>query len=347
MTLLTGKNAVGKSTVLDAVRLFAHRGNPAEVRSLLRRREEFISTHDDIGEPFVGLDPSALFTGRRISEHSEIVIGAKEGQNQLKIKVDDLDDLDDDLYNRMFSNPLIRGDKVLTASFGEISHPLPWILSLHGQFEAEEARPYRPRRSLPEAMRCQTIGPDVLANRDLDRMWEDLLRRGQENQAELALEPVLRDGSQRLFFVSESDARNSETRRLNPRMPMVRIESQDRPVPLRSFGDGALRFLGVALSLANSRNGILLIDEAENGIHYSIQAEFWGMVFKAAYKNDVQVFATTHSADCVRGFARAALENKSVVGELVRLNVYDGVTYADIYTREQIANAAAHSIDLR
>ena len=49
-------------------------------------------------------------------------------------------------------------------------------------------------------------------------------------------------------------------------------------MPLRSLGDGAVRLFGVALALANSQGGFLLIDEAENGIHYSLQRDFWRMV---------------------------------------------------------------------
>ena len=46
---------------------------------------------------------------------------------------------------------------------------------------------------------------------------------------------------------------------------------------------------GVALALANSRGGFLLIDEAENGIHYSLQRDFWNMVLRTAHENNVQV----------------------------------------------------------
>ena len=93
-------------------------------------------------------------------------------------------------------------------------------------------------------------------------------------------------------------------------------ELKDRPVPLKSLGDGAVRLFGVALALANSRDGFLLIDEVENGIHYSLQFDFWKMVMKAAHDNNVQVFATTHSWDCVRGFAWAASETEEVEGAL-------------------------------
>ena len=80
-------------------------------------------------------------------------------------------------------------------------------------------------------------------------------------------------------------------------------------MPLRSLGDGAVRLFGVALALANSQGGFLLIDEAENGIHHTIQRDFWRMVLLTAQANNVQVFATTHSWDCVVGFAQAAVED--------------------------------------
>ena len=90
-------------------------------------------------------------------------------------------------------------------------------------------------------------------------------------------------------------------------------------MPLRSFGDGAVRAFSVALALANSSDGFLLIDEAENGIHHSIQAKFWNMIVQTAERNNVQVIATTHSWDCVVGFAKAANELEDVEGVLYRI----------------------------
>lgn len=40
--------------------------------------------------------------------------------------------------------------------------------------------------------------------------------------------------------------------------------------------------LSIALALANSRDGFLLIDEAENGIHHTVQRDFWRMVLHGA-----------------------------------------------------------------
>ena len=52
---------------------------------------------------------------------------------------------------------------------------------------------------------------------------------------------------------------------------------------------------------ANSRDEFLLIDEAENGIHLTLLKDFPSMVLRGAQENNVQVFATTHSWDCIKG----------------------------------------------
>ena len=105
-------------------------------------------------------------------------------------------------------------------------------------------------------------------------------------------------------------------------------------------------WLGVALALANSRDGFLLIDEAENGIHHSVQPDFWRMVFKTAHANNVQVIATTHSFDCVRGFAQALTECEEGDGALVRLEQKDGEMRAVEYSERNIKAATKQSIGI-
>ncbi len=125
-------------------------------------------------------------------------------------------------------------------------------------------------------------------------------------------------------------------------------------MPLKSLGDGALRLYSVALALANSKNGFLLIDEAENGLHYTVQSAFWRMVLQTAQANNVQVIATTHSADCIRGFAEAiaanenaANENKEVEGILVRLSRKGGTLHAVEYDEHELAIPDEQGLEVR
>ncbi len=73
-----------------------------------------------------------------------------------------------------------------------------------------------------------------------------------------------------------------------------------RLVPVPFMGEGTRRLLSVLLAIANSRSGVVLIDEIDNGLHYSVQKQVWQAIADAARQNNVQVFATTHSWECIR-----------------------------------------------
>jgi hypothetical protein len=70
-------------------------------------------------------------------------------------------------------------------------------------------------------------------------------------------------------------------------------------VPIWSVGDGFRHLLSIVTAVASCRDGIVLIDEIENGLHYSVLPDVWTAVNKAAEEANVQVFATTHSRECV------------------------------------------------
>ena len=131
------------------------------------------------------------------------------------------------------------------------------------------------------------------------------------------------------------------------RRVLVKIKGEDSPVPLRSLGEGAVRAFVVALALANSSGGILLIDEAENGIHHLNQPKFWKMVLKTAQRNNVQVLATTHSWDCVTGFAHAANDLEDVDGLLVRIDRVPVGLRPITYDKSRLAVAARSNIEVR
>lgn len=87
------------------------------------------------------------------------------------------------------------------------------------------------------------------------------------------------------------------------------LKRNDEPlVPLEMFGDAIKRMAEIMIQLLGCKNGVLLIDEIENGIHYTNQPKVWELIFKLANKFNVQVFATTHSKEMVQAFNKVALE---------------------------------------
>ncbi|MCY4304500.1 MAG: AAA family ATPase [Aestuariivita sp.] len=130
------------------------------------------------------------------------------------------------------------------------------------------------------------------------------------------------------------------------RRMVAKLNSTPQPVPLKRLGDGVQRLLGIALALANCQNGILLIDEVENGIHYSILPKLWDMIFKTAQEGNIQVIAATHSWDCISSFTHSALATDQV-GTLVRLEKDEDDLYPVHYSEEDLEIIAKHNIEVR
>jgi len=79
----------------------------------------------------------------------------------------------------------------------------------------------------------------------------------------------------------------------------------DRLVPINVMGAGISRLLSIISAISDTQDGIVLIDEIENGFYYSSQELLWDAIFKSAKEFNVQIFATTHSIECVKAFSHS------------------------------------------
>ena len=339
VTLLVGRNGVGKTTVLDAVRIYTARGDHPVLRELLLSREEF--SYDEGGEEKISIpDVDALFYGRNNSHNGHLSIGPSATGDQLRIEMATQDELLGFLQQTQRVSAtemwIAEGRSGVKVTFGRQSKicPLgfPFRVPTRNRFTASRI-----------GIRCESVGPGSLSNQDLAWFWDSVALTDDER---VALES--------LNLMVSSDAEGDAVIGVHApeagrggRQLMVRLKSHHRPIPLRSLGDGALRMFSVALALTNSRNGFLVIDEVENGLHYSVQPEFWRMVLRMAQASNVQVLATTHSWDCVSGFARAALESVDAQGILYRLSRRQGHLQAVDYPEEELKIAADQHIEVR
>jgi AAA domain, putative AbiEii toxin, Type IV TA system/AAA domain len=76
-------------------------------------------------------------------------------------------------------------------------------------------------------------------------------------------------------------------------------------LPLSLLSAGINKFVGLLSAVLNRGGGVVLIDEIENGIFYQRLPSLWKYVLKFASENDVQIFASTHSLECVRALGSA------------------------------------------
>ena len=339
VTLITGKNGVGKTTLLDAVRIYAERGSPLVLRSILRSREELISALDEDGDEVAAPDIEALFYGRHPSVHSSISIGPKNEARRLTITIDpgktQTSLMPDDFPN--VDEPLIRigfqgvSEEISTAQLSPM-HRL-------------SRRRIRVRETVfPPPIQCVSSGPSIMDNESMARFWDSVALTDYETQTVQALQLIYGDEVERVAVVGDEERRVPFQ---YGRRAIVKMQGQERPVPLKSLGDGAARLFGVALALSNSKDGFLVIDEAENGIHHSVQASFWKMVMRTAHENNVQVLATTHGWDCVVGFAQAAMDSRDTEGILIRVEKNGDRMRVVEYSEEELEYVAEHGIEVR
>ena len=116
-------------------------------------------------------------------------------------------------------------------------------------------------------------------------------------------------------------------------------------VPLAAMGEGMTRFANTVLAMANVPAGVMLIDEVENGIHHSVLADIWRVLDDASRRFGVQVFATTHSFECVQAADQAIKTDALSLHRLARDD--DGNCRCVTYDRTEIAAALRHDIEVR
>lgn len=103
-------------------------------------------------------------------------------------------------------------------------------------------------------------------------------------------------------------------------------------MPVTLFGDAINKVLNIALTLINNNGSIILVDEIENGIHYTVQSDFWEFIIKLSFDKelDFQFFATTHSYEMLKSFGKVTSEiadADSAYFELYRDNETEDISY--------------------
>jgi AAA15 family ATPase/GTPase len=83
---------------------------------------------------------------------------------------------------------------------------------------------------------------------------------------------------------------------------------------INELGEGLNQYIAFIILLLTHKNAILFIDEIENGIHYTNLDKLWEIILTISKEQNVQVFATTHSKECIESYARVAkkLEDEEI-----------------------------------
>ena len=119
-------------------------------------------------------------------------------------------------------------------------------------------------------------------------------------------------------------------------------------IPVNLMRGGIANVLSICLAMLDSQDGIVLIDEIEDGLHYSVQQKIWGAIFDLAQKLNVQTFVTTHSNECIRAFSNSV--DMTLFGseaKLFRIERKDEKFRAVEYTHELLNESLERKWEVR
>lgn len=169
-------------------------------------------------------------------------------------------------------------------------------------------------------------------------LWDGITLTPKEDQVIEALQ-LVEPNIQRISFTSRQTSNSGV---------LLKLHKQATPVPLTSMGDGMRRILAITASLVSVEGGTLLVDEIDTGLYYEVLTDMWKLIFSIASKTKTQVFATTHSWDCVQAFQQALTEVKDRrIGQLVRLDRDGQHIQPVVYCASELDIAMRQRIEVR
>jgi predicted ATP-dependent endonuclease of OLD family len=121
----------------------------------------------------------------------------------------------------------------------------------------------------------------------------------------------------------------------------------DKMLPLSLMGEGMERYLTFVLAILDAENGIVLIDEIENGFHHSIYPKIWTNLAKLSRKYNVQLITTTHSYECVEAAHTSFKGNEQYDFVLHRLDRVDDKIEDVTYEQETLEAALKGDLEIR
>lgn len=373
VNLIVGRNNSGKSTVLEAIRILAARGNPRLLISILTDHDETALLESEpvgLGDELSANGFRYLFPERRFPAVDDFSIRIGEINSDL-LKIEHLyfrteaetaQGEGGELFEpRLKRIPISKEDpnglsvdgigqalRITNGANSLISRPT--II----EFDSMRSRFRHPAwdTGVLSEIPCSLIPTAFMSQTDLSDLWDRVSLTSFEEKvlgAMRLIEPKLRGLA---FIKAPRESRPPNSRyTTEARIPVVKLEGSDERIPLNSMGDGMLRVLQLVLAILPAQGGFLLIDEFENGLYYGLQEAVWKMVFELAAELDIQVFATTHSQDCIKSFAQAAQKHpeEGVLFKLSRSRAASdvGKIIATVYSEEQLAFASETEMEVR
>ncbi|WP_415878800.1 AAA family ATPase [Methylomonas sp. TEB] len=363
VNLIVGKNNSGKSTILEALRIYAGKAHPELLGNIIIDHDESfkLDQEDRPTDTLYGL--KNLFPGRVFPTDDNNFIQIESNSNLVKIEyvfyyMEEFVTKSEDglttettqrkvvvkksnLSNNDKKFPAIPAIRIGRNTLIELNVD-PKLSSLHPHlFWNIDNR---------ETLKFSLVSTNFITPEKLAQLWDKIAASSSEEIVYRALQ-IVDPTIEKLAFINGNTDSSLQNEKNFRRIAIVKLKNSEIRAPLNSMGDGMTRILQLILSVFPAKDGILLIDEFENGLHYSVQEEVWRIIFQLAKELNIQVFATTHSWDCIESFTKAAVESpeEGVLLKVSRskLTSDHGKVIATVYDETELETITASELEIR
>jgi AAA15 family ATPase/GTPase len=320
INLLVGKNNSGKTTVLEAIQLLYCQGNLKVFWEMMKERNEYLPSQKK-----TQLDVCHLFFGHQLNIDNQFLISAMDDNHAEKVTGSLLSqkknfDVEEIKLIIKWSNQDYENKDII----------LP--LSQDGGLNYQGFSGLRNN----SRVLTQFVSSSLFSKKKLKDLFETIVLTPDENIVMKALkniEPNImriapgRSGNQGSFY--------------------VQLVGDDQRFPIGNMGDGVSRILGLFLAIVNSKDGILLVDEIDTGLHFTTMYDMWKLIYETAKRLNIQVFATTHNSDCWQSLAEIAETENELEDGIMIHRIEKGKSSSVTFSEDEMVIAAERGIEVR
>jgi AAA15 family ATPase/GTPase len=124
------------------------------------------------------------------------------------------------------------------------------------------------------------------------------------------------------------------------------LEHFSRAIPVNYMGEGMEKLLSIALAILHAKDGCVLVDEMENGLHFSVLSQIWKAIGQSIRKYNCQIIATTHSYECME-MAQKGLCDIPEDFRYIRLDRQGEDIAAKLSNYEMLSTAISTNLEVR
>lgn len=277
INIFAGYNNSGKTTFLESVYLLCNLNNPNGLFEVFRKRGKF---NDQIPSDWIV---------KQISFIKDIEVCGKFENKTYSTEIhfiqETLNNIDKSNYLGTIKNISSNGTGEFTSSSRILSN------RFMDKFE-----------SLKSISRANYFSPFTT------QFWEDVQKAHESSVEQKSIDKIIE------FIQLYLDPKIQKIEKVGIEGDRFLVTHSDfeEAIDITHFGEGLQKIFFISLQFANSKNGILLIDEVENAIHHDLFVQFTKFIQILSQEFNVQVFLTSHSKECIDAFFENGLENEFI-----------------------------------